>query len=238
MSVVGLIPARGGSKRVPRKNLALCAGKPLLAWTAEAALASRRLDRVILSTDNEEIAEAGRALGLEVPFMRPTDIAHDGAPMVPVMQHMLHWLVDQGETVEAQVLLQPTSPLRRARHIDEAVELLFESGAETVVSVTEVGHTQHPVVTYRIAGGRLEPYFQGVLPPDGVEAEPAYARNGPAILANRPAVIVRGERFGSPLVPYVMAPEVSVDIDTPLDLAIAEVLLAQQAGTPDRAPAA
>ncbi len=238
MSVVGLIPARGGSKRIPRKNLALCAGKPLLAWAAEAALASRRLDRVILSTDDEEIAEAGRDLGLEVPFLRPTQFADDRAPMIPVMQHMLRWLAERGETVEAQVLLQPTSPMRRARHIDEAVELLFESGAETVVSVTEIAHTHHPVVTYRIAQGRLEPYFEDVLPPYGVDPEPAYARNGPAILANRPAVIERGERFGSPLVPYIMPPEVSVDIDTPLDLAIAEALLARQAGTSDEAPAA
>ncbi len=230
MAVIGLIPARGGSKRVPKKNIAPCAGQPLLAWTAQAALGSSALDRVLLSTDDEEIAALGRELGLEVPFLRPSDIAEDAAPMLPVMRHALDWALDwaaaEGETVEAQVLLQPTSPLRRAEHIDEAVALFRESGAESLVSVVELGHAQHPLVSYALSGDRLSPYFPD-REPNG-EA-PAYVRNGPAILINRPEVIRRGERLSEDLVAYVMAPEVSVDIDTPFDLAFADFLMTRGA---------
>ena len=229
MTVVALIPARGGSKRVPGKNIAPCAGKPLLAWTAEAALASRRLDRVLLSTDDEAIAEVGRGLGLEVPFMRPPALSGDEVPMAPVMTHALSWLQDQGGVIEAFVLLQPSSPLRLARHIDEAVALLFESGAETVVSVVEAPHIFHPAKVLRVAGGRVLPYHER----SEAFTDAAYGRNGPAVLVNRPEVIERGERWGEPIVPYVMAPEVSVDIDEPIDLALAECLLQRrQSGAP------
>lgn len=116
MSLVALIPARGGSKGIPRKNLALCGGRSLLDWTAEAALHSGLIDRVVLSTDDSEIAEAGRALGLDVPFLRPADLAGDAALMLGVMQHCLIEMRRAGEAIEAIVLLQPTSPFRRAHH--------------------------------------------------------------------------------------------------------------------------
>jgi CMP-N-acetylneuraminic acid synthetase len=221
VTLVGLIPARGGSKRVPGKNLTLCAGKPLLAWTAEAALASRRLDRVVLSTDDDAIAEAGKRLGLEVPFLRPPALSGDKVPMAPVMRHALDWLIGQGERVEALVLLQPSSPLRQAHHIDEAAALFLESDAETLVSIVAVPHIFHPAKLQRIEGGRLVPYGDGQEDP----SEDYYGRNGPALLINRPEVIARGERFGRSIVPYVMAPEDSVDIDEPFDLTLAEALL-------------
>src|SRR6185312_12148312 len=116
--ILGLVPARGGSKSIPRKNLAPLAGKPLLAWTADAALAARRLTRTVLSTDDVEIAELGRTLGLDVPFLRPAELAADATPMLPVMRHAADWFAARGGTVEAVVLLQPTSPLRTAAHID------------------------------------------------------------------------------------------------------------------------
>ncbi|MCG8359105.1 MAG: acylneuraminate cytidylyltransferase family protein, partial [Kiloniellales bacterium] len=155
MSVVALVPARGGSKRGPRKHLAPCGGKPLLAWTVEAALGSTTIDRAILSTDDPEIAEAGRRLGLEVPFLRPREIAGDAVPMAPVMQHALTWLQQHGEKIEALVLLQPSSPLRRAAHIDAAVALFRESDVETVVSVVEAPHIFHPMKVLRLRDGRL-----------------------------------------------------------------------------------
>src|ERR1041384_5143897 len=111
MRVLGLIPARGGSKGVPRKNIRLLAGKPLLQYTAEAALSARKLARVILTTDDEEIAETGRQCGLEVPFLRPAELAQDDTPTLPVMQHVVDWLEKQGEAYEAICLLQPTNPL-------------------------------------------------------------------------------------------------------------------------------
>jgi CMP-N-acetylneuraminic acid synthetase len=111
--VLGLIPARAGSKGVPRKNLKLLCGKPLLEYTAEAALAASRLSRVILSTEDEEIAEAGRRCGLEVPFLRPSELAADESPMLPVAQHAMGRLESAGDRFDALCLLQPTNPLRR-----------------------------------------------------------------------------------------------------------------------------
>ena len=113
MTVVGIVPARGGSKGIPRKNIAPLLGKPLLAYTAEAALAARRLARVILSTDDDEIAEVGRRCGLEVLFMRPPELARDDTPMLPVVQHAVRWLEERGDRYDAVCLLQPTNPLRR-----------------------------------------------------------------------------------------------------------------------------
>ena len=230
MTIVGLIPARGGSKRVPGKNLAPCAGKPLLAWTAEAALASRRLQRVVLSTDDQAIAEAGRMLGLDVPFLRPPVLSGDDVSMAPVMRHALEWITDHGDTVEALVLLQPSSPLRQAHHIDDAVDLFFESGVETLISVVEVPHIFHPAKLQCIEAGRLQPYDEATD-----LAQPFYGRNGPAILINQPAVIARGERYGSTKVAYLMSPEDSVDIDEPFDLAFAEFMLQRRQSTDQRA---
>src|SRR5262249_44411537 len=113
MRVLGLIPARGGSKGVPRKNLKLLCGQPLLLYTAREALASHKLSRVILSTEDPEIAAVGRQHGLEVPFMRPPELAEDSTPTLPVAQHAIRWMEQSGERFDALCLLQPTNPLRR-----------------------------------------------------------------------------------------------------------------------------
>lgn len=229
MSIAALIPARGGSKRVPRKNMALCAGKPLLSWTIEAALASRRLDRILLSTDDAEIAALGREAGIDV-VMRPAELARDGTPMIPVIQHALSCLAESGLDVEGLVLLQPTSPLRTARHIDEAVTVFCDGGAESLVSVVELAHIHHPIDAHRITEHGLESFFpEAVTAPLRADPAPAYARNGPAILIGKPAVFERGEKFGRPLLPYVMTAQDSVDIDEPFDLALAELLLERRA---------
>jgi CMP-N,N'-diacetyllegionaminic acid synthase len=229
--IVGVIPARGGSKRIARKNLAECAGKPLLAWTAEAALASKSIDRTILSTDDQEIAEFGKQAGLEVPFMRPADIADDNAPMLPVLRHVLDWAESSCGPVEGLVLLQPTSPLRTADHVDEAARLFRLRRAASVVSVVEVPHRFHPAKLLQICSdGSLEPFADARDPNDkiGAKNELCYGRNGPAILVTRPDVIRAGKLYGDPTYPYVMAPEVSVDIDEPFDLWLAGVALGRQ----------
>lgn len=142
MKILGIIPARGGSKSVPRKNIKDLAGKPLIAWTIEAAKAAAVLDRVVLTTDDEEIAEVGRRYGVDAPFMRPKELAEDKTPTLPVLQHAISWLKENdGYEPDAVMLLQPTAPLRQARHIVEAVELFKKSGADSVVSVVEIpGH--------------------------------------------------------------------------------------------------
>jgi CMP-N,N'-diacetyllegionaminic acid synthase len=226
--VVGIIPARGGSKRIPRKNLALCAAQPLLGYTLLAAKSSRLMQRVLLSTDDDEIAAYGRANGVEVPYLRPAHLAADDTPMIAVLQDFVAWL-DRTETspADAVVLLQPTSPLRRAEHIDQAIELFrLHREAESVVSVVTPPHIFHPLKLSKPSPCGLVPYLDDMPPVLGHRDLPlVYARNGPAVLVTRIDVIRRGELYGSPSLPYVMAPEDSIDIDEPFDLEIAEILL-------------
>ena len=117
MKVLGIIPARGGSKGVPRKNIRLLNGKPLLAYTAESALQAKKLSRIILTTEDEEIAEIGKRSGLEVPFLRPQNLALDTTPTLPVILHAVESIEATGETFDAICLLQPTNPLRRAEDL-------------------------------------------------------------------------------------------------------------------------
>src|SRR5215471_7597081 len=124
MEVLGIVTARGGSKGIPRKNLVPLAGRPLLAYTADAALHSKRLKRIVLSTDDREIAEAGVSMGLEVPFMRPSELARDNTPTIPVLQDVVRRLEQDGERYDAIFLLQPTNPLREVGDIDGAIDLL------------------------------------------------------------------------------------------------------------------
>lgn len=226
MSIVGLIPARGGSKGIPGKNIAPCAGRPLLAYTAESALQAKRLDRVILSTDDKAIAEVGAALGLEVPFMRPAELSNDTAGSLGVIVHALDWLEAQGETVNALVLLQPTSPLRSTAQIDEAIERFQASSADTLVSVIEVPHRFHPDSVMRIEGDALLPLRSaeemGLRRQD---LPKLYARNGPAILILTPAQIRAGNFYGGHTVAYEMPEQDSLDIDVPEDLALAGLLI-------------
>jgi CMP-N-acetylneuraminic acid synthetase len=226
MAIIGLIPARGGSKGIPRKNLALCGGKPLLAWTAEAALQSRVLDHVVLSTDDEEIAAAGRALGLDVPFLRPAEISGDGALMHGVVAHAQQALHAAGTKVDAIVLLQPTSPLRRARHIVEAVTLFRESGAETVVSIMRVPHRFVPSSLMREEGGHLVPFAGEDIGPTQRQAKAVlFARNGPAVLVMRSDVIESGRLYGDPTIGYEMDEISSLDVDTSDDLRLVDLLM-------------
>jgi CMP-N-acetylneuraminic acid synthetase len=227
--ILGLIPARGGSKGVPNKNLRPLAGKPLLAYTIDAARASARLSRVVLSTDDAAIAAAGQALGAEVPFMRPADLAADDTPMLPVLQHAVRTLAGTGFHTDVLVLLQPTSPLRSAEHIDAAVDLLVRTGCDSVVSVVEVPHQFSPVSVMRMAGDRLSPYAPGPLVTRRQDKPRLYARNGPAVLAVRVSVLAGGSLYGEDSRALVMTPEASVDIDGPSDFDYAEYLLARAA---------
>jgi len=208
MEVVALIPARGGSKAIPRKNVAPLGGRPLLAWSVDAARESRAVTRTVVSTDDEEIAAAARGLGAEV-LDRPVALAADETPMRDVIEHALAELARP----DVLVLLQPTSPLRRARHVDEAVELLRATGADSVVSVVEVPHRYRPV---RLADDHAATRQEKPL---------VYARNGPAILALR-ADRLGADLYGGDCRAYVMEQRDSIDVDDPFDLELAELLLA------------
>jgi CMP-N,N'-diacetyllegionaminic acid synthase len=227
-AVLGVIPARGGSRGIVRKNLALVAGRPLLAYTADAARASRRLSRVIVSTDDPAIADVARALDLDVPFLRPPELATDTTPMLPVVQHAVAAMSVDGFAADAIVLLQPTSPLRRAEHIDRAVELLDSSGADSVVAVIEVPHQFNPVSVMRLDGDRLVPFLDGPQVYRRQDKPLVFARNGPAVLATRVDVVRRGSLYGDDIRPLVMTPEESLDIDSQSDLEWLEYLLVRR----------
>jgi CMP-N,N'-diacetyllegionaminic acid synthase len=229
VEIVGIIPARGGSKGIPGKNLAPLCGRPLIAYTFEAAASSRTLTRVVLSTDSEAIAEVGRAHGIDVPFLRPAHLAADDTPMIGVLRHAIDAIQPRPDVV---VLLQPTSPMRRAEHIDTAVDLLIDSGADSVVSVTAVPHQFTPGSLMRVEAGRLVP--DGGPGATRRQDKPLlYARNGPAVVVTREAVIRSGRLYGDHTRPFVMSRAESIDIDEPLDLVFAETLLAarQRAAT-------
>lgn len=220
MEVVGLVPARGGSKGIPRKNLAPLAGKPLLAWTLEAARASKMLGRVVVSTDSEEIAALARELGAEV-LGRPPELAGDETPMLDVVRHAVREL----GAPDVLVLLQPTSPLRRSEHVDAAVRVLLETGADMVVSVVEVPHQYRPDSLMALEDGRLV-VLRPDLPGRRQDKPVVYARNGPAVLALRPERL-GDDLYGGDCRPYLMDPRDSIDVDGPFELELAEALLRQ-----------
>jgi CMP-N,N'-diacetyllegionaminic acid synthase len=228
MAIIGLIPARGGSKGIPGKNIFSCAGRPLLAYTAEAALAAHCLDRVILSTDDAAIANVGRECGLEVPFLRPAELATDKASSSGVLVHALDWLESEGTVVDAIVLLQPTSPLRTAHHIREAVGLFQAQKPDALVSVVEVPHQYHPNALMRLEQDSLLPVVAAsemILRRQDVA--PLFARNGPAILILQANQIRSGFFYSGVTAPYVMSQHDSLDIDTMEDMAIAAASLAR-----------
>jgi len=225
MTVLGVIPARGGSKGIPNKNLAPLCGRPLLAYTADAAKASTKLTRTIVSTEDERVAACAKSLGLDV-LMRPASLAADDTPMLPVLQHAIDAMRAAGFNTDIVVLLQPTSPLRRAEHIDAAVDLLERSGAESVVSVVEVPHQFNPVSVMHLGDDdRLQPYLGSHVITRRQDKPQLYARNGPAVLAVRADAIARGILYGTNCRGLVMAPEESLDVDTPADLGLGEYLI-------------
>ncbi len=225
--VLGVVTARGGSKGIPRKNLALVAGKSLLAYTAEAALAARRLSRVVLSTDDEEIAAVGRRLGLDVPFIRPAELARDDTPTVPVIQDIVRRLEATGDRYDALFILQPTNPLRTAADIDGAIDLLERTGADSVISFVDVGE-RHPARMKLVdAEGRVtDPPFAEVF--EGQrrqELSKLYLRDGAVYVTRRDVLMEQNSVKGRDCRAWIMPPERAWNIDSPLDLYIVEQLL-------------
>lgn len=226
MRVLGLIPARAGSKGVPRKNLRLLAGKPLLHYSVESALGAGRLARVVVSTESGEIAAVARDAGAEVPFLRPAALAADDTPMLPVVAHALRTLAEQGETYDAVCLLQPTCPLRRSADIDGCIELLDRTGADSVVTVLEVPARYHPHWAFLQNGdGSLQPATGAPLVPRRQELAPAFHRDGSIYVTRRSVVLDGNSLYGHRMLGYRTDPEWNVNIDDLDDWARAERLL-------------
>ena len=221
-SILAVIPARGGSKGVKRKNIREVAGKPLIAWTIEAAKASRHIDRLILSSEDRAIIDVATAHGCEAPFVRPVELATDEADAMGVIRHALSALPERYDYL---LLLQPTSPLRTAADIDGAIELCVTRNAPACISVCEPEKSPYWMLELG-ADQVIRPLF----PADRIahrrqELPKAYALNG-AVYVGAAAELAAGKTFLVPgAVGYVMPKERSFDIDSELDLKIVDFLL-------------
>jgi N-acylneuraminate cytidylyltransferase len=221
LKVLGVVTARGGSKGLPGKNLRPLAGKPLIAHTIDTARESRAFDRVILTTDDERIADAARRCGCDVPVMRPAELARDDTPHLPVLQHAVQWLREHERyEPDAVMLLQPTSPLRTVTHIRESIALLERSGADSVVSVSEVPAHFNPMRTLRVdADGFATLYLTGEPVRRRInrrqDMPTAWTMNG-AIYLFRTFVLDASEPslYGERTAAYVMAHEFGISIDS------------------------
>jgi CMP-N,N'-diacetyllegionaminic acid synthase len=225
MRLLAIIPARGGSKGIPRKNIYPLCGRPLIAYSIDAARKSPSVDRAIVSTDDAEIAEISRGLGAEVRI-RPAPLAQDDTPTRAVLEHVVAELVAESYVSDAVLTLQPTSPLRTVRHIEEAAALFAsDPRADSLVSCIEVPHIFHPLsVMRRTAEGYLEPFLPAPQPHRRQDKQTVLARNGAAIYITQTARLSEYV-FGGRLMPYPMDADSSIDIDTLEDLIVAERLL-------------
>lgn len=223
MRLLAVIPARGGSKGVPRKNIRLLAGRPLIAHSIAAARAAASVDRVVVSTEDAEIAAVALQWGAEV-VERPAALAQDDSPTLDSLRHAVAALEEaDGYRPDAVLTLQPTSPLRTARHIDEAAALFAADPlADSLVSCVPVPHIFHPrSVMRRDAAGYLVPYLTDPQPTRRQDKEPVFARNGAAVYITHTDRL-KDFVFGGRLIAYMMDEESSLDIDTEADLERAE----------------
>lgn len=222
-SVLGLIPARGGSKGLPGKNITPVAGRPLIAWTIDCALASRYLDRLVTSTDDEDIRLCARRYGSEAPFERPAELATDEAN---VIETALHALTALDAEFDLLVLLQPTSPLRRPADIDGCLERLVTSDADACASVVQPDKSPYWCLREN-SDGTLAPLFPDIAAKRRQALPNTWVPNG-AVYAVRTAALRQQRCFlTSKAVGYPMPRERSIDIDDPLDLHLASCLLEQ-----------
>lgn len=222
---IAIIPARGGSKRLPGKNIKDLAGKPLIAWTIEAALKSGMFEHVFVSTDCEKIVQVSKAFGAEVPFLRPAEIATDTATTNDVVTHLVDWFEKKhNKEVTTVAILQPTSPLRNAQHIKEAFKIMRDKHTKAVVSVCEL---EHPIqFCNKLAlDGSMDGFIKRENNKRTQDIEPYYRLNGALYIFERNYVNRLGEIYSEGTYPYLMSSKVSIDIDTEDDFSLANILI-------------
>jgi CMP-N-acetylneuraminic acid synthetase len=228
---LAVIPARGGSKAVPHKNIRKVGGLPLIAYTIQTALAVKSLfHRVIVSTDNPEISEVAMHYGAEVPFLRPKELSGDKVPTLPVLQHAVKYVEQQDDIVlDWVLLLQPTAPLRKTEDIKTAMTLAHRDTCDSVISVVQV-FAVHPILMKRIENNRLLPYCMEEK--EGTRRQdydpPAFMRNGAIYLTRRDVIMNKNSIWGESICPYVMPPERSVSIDDEMDLKLLEIMIQER----------
>lgn len=222
-SIIAIIPARGGSKGIPRKNIKELEGKPLIAYTIEEALKSKYLDHVFVSTEDPEIAKVSKECGAQV-IDRPSSLAKDTSKTVDAILHAVEYLEKKDIHPHIVVLLQPTSPLRNTEDIDAAVKVFLDNECDSVISVCEPDHS--PFWCFTLSGKYLQPLFDKKFDNTRRQDLPKVVIPNGAIYVSSPESIRKYEGFyGDQTIPYCMSPERSIDIDTPLDFTIAEVLI-------------
>jgi len=226
MAIIAIIPARGESKSIPRKNIKLLAGKPLIAYTIETALKCKLLDRIIVSTDDKEIAAISKKHGAEVPFMRPRELALDSIPMLPVLQHAVSYL-EQNEKlhIDIVVLLQPTSPFREVSDIESCIKKLKKEKADSVVTVCEAEHNPY-FVMMKFQDDNLVPLLKTEKPvTTRQDALKVYRLNGAVYAVKRDVLMNENKIFTDNTKAVIMPQEKSIDLDHPLDFEFAEFLI-------------
>ena len=216
MNILGIIPARGGTKTVPGKNIKLLAGKPLLQYTVDIAKASKHLCKLILSSDDDAIIKVANQLNLEVPFKRPSDLAQDNSPTLPVIQHALNFYKDQGIHFDAVCLLQVTNPFKSTEFIDNAIERFIESKADALVSVKKVPDEYNPHWTFKIND---KDYLELSTGKEKIisrrqDLPKAYHRDGIIYLTKTNVLLEQNSLYGNTLAYIESPPNFNVNIDT------------------------
>ena len=225
MKILGLIPARGGSKGVPRKNIKALHKKPLLQYTSDVALQSKYLSKVVLSSDDDEIIEVAKGLGIEVPFKRPENLAADESPTLPVIQHALQYYKNIGEEFDAVCLLQVTSPFRTVKFLDSAIENFIAKKTDSLVSVLEVPHEYNPHWTFKEVNGVLEiATGESEIITRRQDLPKAYHRDGNIYITKTEVLLKQQTLYGNSIAYIESDPERYVNIDTIADWEKAEHL--------------
>jgi len=222
MKVLAIIPARGGSKGIPNKNIKKLCGKPLIQYSIEAAQSSELITSLFVSTDSFEIESCSRKLGVEV-IKRPEELSDDGAPMLPVIQHAVQELEKKKVSFDYTVILQPTCPIRSGKDIDSAILELIRRNADSIVSVYKVDD-HHPGRMYELVDGALKPLEPELVSVNRQDLPLVYHRNG-SIYITKAEVLRKGSIYGMSTIPYIMDYQRSVNIDNMMDWYLAETMI-------------
>jgi len=222
--ILSIITARGGSKSIPKKNIKPILGKPLIAYTIEAANQSQLLTRTILSSDNDEIITISKKYGADVPFVRPAEYAQDHSTSIEVVQHAVKWLQqNQNQTFDYIMILQPTSPLRSSNDIDESIKVIVDNDADSVMGMKKLIDFSLKKLK-KIENNIILPLLEneGKTSSRRQDIEQKIYKRNCAIYLTKTELIMKGDLFGQKSLPYLMPEERSVDINSLQDLAIAE----------------
>lgn len=230
MRILAIIPARGGSKGVPGKNIKLLGGKPLLAYTSEIALQSKYLTEIMVSTDDEKIIEVAHNLNLKVPFIRPFELAQDYTPTIDVVIHALKWYENKNVFFDAVCLLQVTSPFRTIEFLEKAIEKFIGSGCDSLVSVQKVPHEYNPHWTFEVnTDGNLKiATGENEIITRRQELPEAYHRDGSIYITKTEVLLYQKSLYGK-TISYIESPQdFYVNIDTMNDWEKAEILVKKE----------